>query len=153
MYQIKAMDREAIMEIAKWKYPHPYAIYNIEADAESIAEMLDGSFYTVWEQDMIGYFCFGKAARIPWAEKMGHYLPGYTDIGLALRPNLTGKGLGLDFLQFGLDFASKVYPGPVRLTVAAFNERARTIYYRAGFIDVGIFTVPGGQDFIQMVLE
>lgn len=57
-------------------------------------------------------------------------------IGFGLRPNLTGKGLGKEFVLACVNFAVKHlnYKGEyVRLGVAEFNERARKAYEKAGF--------------------
>ena len=149
---IKPMDRPAALIAAAWEYPEPYHVYNMGLDESSLKEMLGGTFYAVYSsKELTGYFCFGASARIPWAEEEGLYPQGYVDIGLAMRPDLTGMGLGQAFFQHGLDLAGTEYPGPLRLTVACFNHRARKIYQRAGFFNTGAFTVPGGMDFIIMV--
>ena len=56
------------------------------------------------------------------------------DFGLGLRPDLTGRGLGLAYLSAGLVFAGQRFkPSRFRLSVATFNERAIRVYERAGF--------------------
>jgi ribosomal-protein-alanine N-acetyltransferase len=79
------------------------------------------------------------------------------DIGLGLRPDLTGRGLGLPFVLAGLEFARERFaPEGFRLTVAAFNERAILIYERAGFRGIETFThrTNGGEHpFVLMVRE
>jgi len=149
------MDRTAAQVASTWEYHDPYHIYNMDSDEKSMTYLLGGSFYSVYQgEDMIGYFCFGKAARIPWAEENGYYDLGYTDIGLAMRPDLTGKGLGLKFFKLGLNYGEILFPQTtIRLTVACFNHRAQKVYQRAGFKKIGEFSVPGGKEFEIMVQE
>lgn len=66
---------------------------------------------------------------------------GVVEIGLAMRPDLTGRGLGLSFVQAGLDFARHRY-APTRFTldVATFNVRAQRVYERAGFRPLDTFS-------------
>jgi RimJ/RimL family protein N-acetyltransferase len=53
---------------------------------------------------------------------------------LGLKPNLCGKGLGLSFIKFGMDYAEKFLQTKcLRLSVAAFNERAIKVYVKVGF--------------------
>jgi RimJ/RimL family protein N-acetyltransferase len=63
------------------------------------------------------------------------------EVGLGLRPDLTGRGLGLEFLLAGIDFGRRRF-GLTRviLNVAAFNERAIKVYERAGFRETGRHT-------------
>lgn len=152
-YIIRPMERSFALEITTWKYPQPYSIYSMEADDDSIKELLAGAFYTAtYGDELVGYFCYGTSAQVPWAAKNRYYPPGFTDIGLALRPDSTGRGLGLSFLKAGLTHAQSLYPGqPIRLTVAAFNQRAQKVYQRAGFKTTGSFTVPGGREFLIMI--
>jgi RimJ/RimL family protein N-acetyltransferase len=63
--------------------------------------------------------------------------PPDLDYGLGLRPDLTGRGLGLEFFRAGLAYGRERYrPGRVFLHVATFNDRARKVYERAGFVVV-----------------
>jgi len=57
-----------------------------------------------------------------------------------MRPDLTGNGNGLGFVQAGLDFAkSKYTPEKITLSVATFNQRAIKIYREIGFDEVDTF--------------
>jgi len=76
------------------------------------------------------------------------------EIGLGLRPGLTGLGLGESYVGACLRFASAT-PGAESFTlaVAAFNQRAITVYERVGFRKVERyehFTNGGLHAFIRM---
>ena len=71
-------------------------------------------------------------ARDERGELIGfHYFepkPPDLEYGLGLRPDLTGRGLGLDFFVTELAFARRRYrPRRVLLHVASFNQRARRV--------------------------
>jgi RimJ/RimL family protein N-acetyltransferase len=105
--------------IAGWRYPAPYDFYDGDPEPvlnpERFFEARDGRGET------IGFYYFEEQ-------------PPDLDYGLGLRPDLTGRGLGLQFFLAGLAFARERYhPEQVLLHVAAFNERARRVYERAGF--------------------
>jgi GNAT superfamily N-acetyltransferase len=84
--------------------------------------------------DLIGFLCFGAAAQVPGGHDANLYQEDLLDIGLGLRPDLTGCGLGQSFVKAALECASAMFlPRGFRLTVAAFNERAIRVYERIGF--------------------
>lgn len=76
------------------------------------------------------------------------------EIGLGLRPDLTGRGLGRDFMRRNLDWIQQEYPDTgIRLSVASFNQRAIKVYEGSGFHVVRHFTqaTNGGEyDFVEM---
>jgi ribosomal-protein-alanine N-acetyltransferase len=54
--------------------------------------------------------------------------------GLELRPDLTGRGLGIPFHRAGLELAHRRYaPARFRLIVATFYRRAIRVSQQAGF--------------------
>ena len=79
---------------------------------------------------------------------------GTVDIGLGMKPNRTGNGFGLQFVNAGLAFSKEKYGcNYITLSVAKFNERAIKVYKRAGFEAVGTFiqkTNGGCFEFLKM---
>ena len=119
--------------ISTWKYEGIYSFYDENAD--NITGYMDGTHYVCINAtgDIIGYYCFGQEARIPTVEEYA-YCDDFLDIGLGLKPELCGAGLGLSFFNKGIEFARKVYSiNNFRLSVAVFNERAIKVYQKSGF--------------------
>jgi len=108
-------------------------------------------YHSVFEEggDLVGYFCFGEDARVAAGRRLGVYArEPALDVGLGMRPDLTGRGLGEEFVHAGLRFARDTcLPRAFRLTVATFNRRAIRVYERAGFETVETFgaPTPGGE--------
>jgi [ribosomal protein S18]-alanine N-acetyltransferase len=105
--------------LATWRYPPPYDFY--DGDIEPVLD--PERFFEARgpDEQLVGFYYFEPK-------------PPDLDYGLGLRPDLTGHGLGLEFFLAGLAFARERYrPRRVLLHVAAFNERARRVYERAGF--------------------
>lgn len=132
--QILPLTGQEARAIAAWRYPGEYALYNLSPE-EPLDELLDGSCYGAHSAQgvLAGFYQFGRGARIPTKEQ-GAYPEGPLDIGLGLRPDLCGKGLGESFLLAGMEFArARLGAEEFRLSVAAWNLRARKVYARCGF--------------------
>lgn len=130
-WRLEPMTERTAHEVIGWRYPEPYAFYNLSL--EVLEELLDGSYWVAMEESgrVAAFYCTGAAARV----QGGFYAePEGLDIGLGLRPDLTGQGLGGLFLMDILDhLARTVQATQFRLTVAAANERAIRLYERLGF--------------------
>jgi RimJ/RimL family protein N-acetyltransferase len=111
---------------SSWRYPPPYDLY----DDDGVLPENPERFYGVRDEHrgVVGFFYF---------ERRGDAI----FYGLELRPDLTGRGLGLEFVRGGLDFASDRF-GMRRLVldVAEFTERAIKVYERAAFRRTGSHT-------------
>lgn len=151
------MQPEHAREVAVWHYDPPFDFYDMSADEEGIDEHLDPerlkNYYAALSGngELVGFLSFGEEARVAGGDYKGDAL----DVGLGLRPDLTGKGLGLGFVMAGLEFAKKRFtPEEFRLSVAKFNERAIRTYERAGFRRGEVFTRGGGDyEFLMMRRE
>lgn len=135
-------------EVVCWRYDPPYDIYNIApnvqdeaAIAREVAVLLDPATHAHALLDpagnLLGLATFGSDGQVPG----GDYPAGALDMGISLRPDLTGRQLGRHFLQAMIDFAGAHFPAPaLRVTVAEFNRRAQRLVYSAGFQPVATFT-------------
>lgn len=129
--QIKKMSQKEAVEIADyWKYPAPYDFYDMAADKEDYDEMIDplargDKFFSITkDQELIGFFCvFPKE---PTTNEI--------ELGLGMKPELTGKGLGERFVKVIIEYLKGNYSGQVVwLSVADFNQRALKVYEQVGF--------------------
>ena len=138
--KIEPARRADFAELATWRYASPYDFYN--GDQEPVKNP-ERYFIARGDEDgLVGFYYFE-----PKHDAL--------EYGLGLRPDLTGRGLGLEFFREGLVFGRERYlPERVRLFVAAFNERAIKVYERAGFRETGrhmrTFARWGEVEFVNM---
>ena len=140
------MTVEQAAEVAGWRYPPPYDFYNADADPGDLELLLAaGPEYFAALDPAVGLIGFAELV-----EKS----PGVVEVGLGLRPDLTGVGWGLGFLLAVLEFAGRRFaPREFCLAVAAFNVRAIRVYERAGFREIERFlheTNGGTHAFVRM---
>lgn len=128
-FHFSLMSQSDAEKIADWHYEGIYSFYDMENDPEDLQELLSPekrgeNYWSVFSNGVL----IGFAALFRDDLSM--------EIGLGLRPDLTGKGLGSTFLdeieQFILDYFPTV--SKLRLSVASFNIRAQKVYKRAGFL-------------------
>jgi RimJ/RimL family protein N-acetyltransferase len=137
---IEPASPETFAEMASWRYDSPFDFYDGDQDPVLNPE----HFFAALGGDgsLVGFY---------YLEAKGDAV----EIGLGLRPNLTGQGLGGEFFRVGVGLARSRFPGrPVILNVAAFNERAIKVYERAGFRETGrhirYFDRWGDVEFVEM---
>jgi RimJ/RimL family protein N-acetyltransferase len=136
-------------EVATWHYEPPYDFYDLASDPSDAAEMRDPAHASHFRavlagrDDRLDAFWY-----FDWHEDV-------VEVGIGLRPDLTGRGHGESFLRAQLDYASESWqPKMFRLFVAAWNGRAIRLYERLGFREVGretrSFELVGEHEFVQM---
>ncbi|WP_273834027.1 GNAT family N-acetyltransferase [Guptibacillus sedimenti] len=151
-YKFEVMTQDQAEDISyNWHYEGEYSFYDMEADEEDLQEFVDPElrgdtkFAVMKNSELIGFFSVNKVDNLTY------------DIGLGMRPDLTNRGMGLDFLKAGLAFVKNVYnPRKITLSVATFNQRAIKVYRKLGFRDVNTFmqdTNASTFEFLKMEYE
>jgi RimJ/RimL family protein N-acetyltransferase len=120
-------DAEVVLQ---WRYPPPYDVYNDEGQQVDAPELASSHHAILEDGELVGFCSFGADARVPG----GSYPEGPVDIGLGVRPDLTGRGRGAHYLGATIAFAERELAATtLRATIAEFNARALRLYKRAGF--------------------
>lgn len=127
------MTQEEAQVIASWKYEGVYSFYDSTADEEDYQEFIDehkrnGDYYSIYNEGMlIGFVSF-------------QITNDDLELGLGLKPDFTGQGIGLAFVNATLDYIfSHYHVSSISLSVALFNQRAIKVYKKAGFVEVATF--------------
>lgn len=152
---IHKMNESYAIRILGWNYNPPYDFYNNEMTDESLKELLNGNYYVVVNRQnhLVGFFCIGESAQVPFGKQRGAYDESFIDVGLGMHPEETGHGNGYNFCSFIISNIQKEYKNiPIRLTVANFNKRAIHLYEKLGFVKRDEF-VTKDYSFSTMVIE
>ncbi|WP_043932663.1 GNAT family N-acetyltransferase [Bacillus sp. EB01] len=133
------MNEQFAYEILYWHYEPPYDFYNSDPSPEGMKELFENTYVVLVDENgnLVGFYCKGPAAQVPAGREFKAYPEGFIDVGLGMNPKLTGRGFGKEFFSFILNDISLEHPGcTFRLTVAAFNLRAITLYRKEGFKEI-----------------
>ena len=110
-------------ELMTWHYQPPYDFYDLAADP------LD---------EATTHLVLGDDGRVEAFWSFEQPEDGVVEIGIGLRPDLVGRGLGERFLRDELDYARERFaPHTFRLYVTEWNARAIALYERLGFREAG----------------
>ncbi len=131
-FRFRTLRLRDALSASRWRYPGEYAMYNLDLAPLLVAASLRGplsalagvSYYAValGDDPLVGVFSLTRHGRD-------------VEIGVGLRPDLNGRGLGLSYILQGLAQACERYrPRTFSLHVATFNQRAIAVYLRAGFV-------------------
>jgi [ribosomal protein S18]-alanine N-acetyltransferase len=131
-----------------WHYEPPFDFYDLDSDPDDAAELFDPGFRPRYRAVL------GADGSL---EGFWYFRPDgdEVEVGLGLRPDLTGRGLGRAFAEAALDYARREWaPRRFRLFVAAWNARAIRVYERLGFEEVEretrVFALVGEHEFVRM---
>jgi [ribosomal protein S18]-alanine N-acetyltransferase len=121
--------------MAQWRYPGPWAVYDVSGPLDPAA-----GFWSVLDEDgeVTGYACFGVEARVPGLDER----PGILDVGIGMRPELTGQGRGRAFAEAVLAHGHAVTGiARLRAVVQEWNSRSRRLLTGLGFEETGTHDV------------
>lgn len=135
--QIQKLSQKNAEEIAnEWKYEEKYSFYNMTEDPEDYEEIISpvlrksNYFQVVENNELFGFFVLEQSADI-------------VDMGLGMKPELTGNGLGSQFISLIIIYVKQHYSvSTIRLNVAKFNIRAQKCYEKSGFIKTREYQQP-----------
>lgn len=121
-------------EIAAWSYDGPWAVYDVTA-ADLRSELTDYQTVVSAERgDVVGFYCTGPAARVAGLAAED----GTIDLGVGLRPDLVGRGMGQQFALAILDDIRRHHrAGRVRVVVQSWNARSVRLAQSMGLVVVG----------------
>jgi ribosomal-protein-alanine N-acetyltransferase len=149
-YIFVPMTEKFANDIANWHYNDLYSFYDMAADQDDLKIFMDSKNW----QNTIRAVLNENDELIGWASF-------YTEndefwLSLGLRPDLTGQGLGEEFVTQCVRYVISQYKlikHVIKLDVALFNKRAIKVYQKVGFIETKktVRNTPTGQvDFIEM---
>lgn len=137
--------------LAGWAYPPPFDLYDGADPALYLHRGDGGEGYYVAVDDadeVVGFAVLGAEARVRGQQAR----PGVVDVGLGVRPDLTGRGIGGRLLRGTISLAEELSgPAPLRAAVASFNDRSLALCRSAGFRPVRDFPGPGGRPFRELL--
>ena len=129
-FQFRPMGLRDALAASRWRYPGEYAIYDL-----GLAPLL---FYALLRAPLRALGVHPLVAALPEDPLVSVFSliqrGDDVELGVGMRPDLMGHGLGLPLILRGMDYArQRLRPRTFSLTVATFNQRAITVYERAGF--------------------
>jgi [ribosomal protein S18]-alanine N-acetyltransferase len=168
-FQFHPLTRKEATELISWRYDQLLDIYNIEVDTYGLQNTLDffvapeNSYFAISSglHEFTAFCCFGSDAQVPG----GDYSLDALDIGLGIRPELTGQGLGTSIAIAlwaapsgsiaTIDYAKQSFSSQrLRVTIAAFNSRALKVWQNLAFLPVQRFqNQNGGNDYLVFIRD
>ena len=124
-FVFRPADEVSVRGFLGWRYDPPYDFYNVDPNEEETEiqyclQPTTACYIIIDERNNLVAFCtFGQDGQVPG----GNYADDALDIGMGVRPDLTGQGNGRIFVNAVLDFARRTFsPIAFRVTVAEFNQ-------------------------------
>ncbi|MGZ8583519.1 MAG: GNAT family N-acetyltransferase [Actinomycetota bacterium] len=130
-FSIRAFTGDDADAVSSWRYPPPYDVYDASEDPSFEKEMRDP---TRWGELEFAVDDAETGELAGFLELTVIENRDFVEIGLGLKPDLTGRGLGCSYVEAAMAFARERWrPSTFALDVFPWNERAIRAYERAGF--------------------
>jgi ribosomal-protein-alanine N-acetyltransferase len=138
-------------QVSTWRYAGPWSVYSSRAGDPPISAA--AGYFAVVDAvtgEFVGFGCTGAEARVPGVAADDSVL----DVGLGLRPALTGQGLGPAFAAAVIAHVRERHGDrTLRALVQDWNERSLRLTRRLGFTPHGTHTcVQDGHEVVYQVL-
>ena len=151
------LNREQALIVLSWHYDPPYDCYNfngqnIDAELQYLTAS-ERAFFSISNpyNELEGFCSFGEDGQVPG----GSYQLQALDIGMGLRPDLTGRGQGRKYAEAVAQYGMALYRTDLlRVTIAAFNERAQRVWSHVGFEITSTFLKSNSEsEFVVMTFK
>lgn len=135
MFAFHRVNASNVRAILSWRYQPPYDFYNDSEEDTGLVQYLlhpQNNFYSILNEnsELVAYCSFGQDGQVTG----GDYRDEALDIGIGIRPDLTGRGKGVEYANAVLEFADTLFkPKAFRVTIAAFNKRAIRLWQKLEF--------------------
>ena len=145
-YEFRRVLEKDVEDILTWKYEGIYSFFDNDLSEGKI------NYIKSFPTDDNAYAIYDEKNQL--VGNCALYLNDKVSFSIQMRPNLTSKGMGKEFLEAFLEFAKEKYNlKNIELSVLKFNERAIRLYRSLDFKVTDEFmgkTVKGEMEFIKM---
>lgn len=153
--RIVPMNIRHCQDICTWTYEPPYDLYEWSSWAQMEQEEQEFADQEIREAQYISILEKASDCLVGYAQLFP--LNGVTRLGLGMRPELCGLGMGSSFVRFIAEEAQRRRPADeIDLEVLTWNIRAQKAYQRAGFVITDEYERPtpkGVMNFYCMVYQ
>lgn len=155
-FNLYPMPIEDARQIVQWQYESPYDVYTIisddmEEEVQYYTDPANGYYSLVQGAELIGFACYGNEGQVPG----GDYSADILDVGIGIRPDLTGQGMGNYYAEAVFKFARiELKATALRTTIAEFNKRSQRVVEKAGFQRMEVFAKKDSDKYYEIwILE
>lgn len=127
---VRPLQRQDAEAIASWRYEGPWSAYDSRPGDPLLSA--DAGYLAVVDHagSLVGFLCTGAEARVPGLAAQ----EGMVDVGVGMRPDLVGRGLGSAFGAVVLGHIRDMCGDqPLRAVIQSWNERSLRLSRGLGF--------------------